>query len=670
NPQYTYTLTYTNPGRVDALNVRITDILDSRFDYVVGSGTWSQTPGTPLGDAPGNADDPAGITFDAQTTPGTVAVVINSIASGSSGFITFKVTVDKGQTAPQTIPNTATFIYNQGNGTDRNGSTNRVDFSVIASAGVTATSPPAITSAPQGSTISFKNIFTNTGNASDSFDIVVNSATSGFPSGTTYALYKSDDSTPLIDTNGNGIPDTGQVAAGASYDVYLQVTLPTTAPATIGPYSVTKTATSRTDSTKTATATDTLNGIERSSVDLTATNGPVGDNGTGLGPEAAGDPVITQQGNPGQTVRYQLSVTNTSVRVDNYDLSVSGARGALTGSLPAGFVVVFRDAAGGVITNTGNVAPNGTFNYFADVTIPARATPQDVELYFRVLSQTGATDRLFDLLQVSTVRGISVEPNNTGQTFPGSTIVYTHTVVNTGNVTEQNIALTAVNSNNSAGFTTALFADTNGNGILDAADTTITSIASLAPGASVTVFAQVFSPSGAQAGTQNITTLTATSAGAVLPNGNPAPGTAPTDIATDTTTIVAGQLRLLKEQALDANADGTPDGGVNAYSNANITTGAIPGAVIRYRITVTNIGTSTVSGASVSDSTPAYTVYDDGNNTNDATGVGRAVVVRPDGTVVAATPAPTNGLPAALSFNVGSLLPGQSAIVYFGARIQ
>jgi trimeric autotransporter adhesin len=118
--------------------------------------------------------------------------------------------------------------------------------------------------------------------------------------------------------------------------------------------------------------------------------------------------------------------------------------------------------------------------------------------------------------------------------------------------------------------------------------------------------------------------------------------------------VIAGQVRLVKEQALDANCDGTPE---TAYTLSNITTGAVPGACIRYRITGTNDGTATVTGLIISDSTPAATVYNTGAGTAPAT------------TTVGTITAPTNGTTGTVQATVGSLAPLATVVVNFGVRI-
>jgi uncharacterized repeat protein (TIGR01451 family) len=120
----------------------------------------------------------------------------------------------------------------------------------------------------------------------------------------------------------------------------------------------------------------------------------------------------------------------------------------------------------------------------------------------------------------------------------------------------------------------------------------------------------------------------------------------------DNTTVISGDVTLVKEQALDANLDGAPDG---PYATAQITIGALPGRSIRYRITVTNVGTAPATTVHVFDTTPAYTVY---------TSTGPAATTL--GTIVTV---PANGASGGLEFNIGTLNPGQTAIITFGVII-
>jgi uncharacterized repeat protein (TIGR01451 family) len=160
------------------------------------------------------------------------------------------------------------------------------------------------------------------------------------------------------------------------------------------------------------------------------------------------------------------------------------------------------------------------------------------------------------------------------------------------------------------------------------------------------VFVQVFAPAGAPLGQVNTTTVAATTVN--LGYSSPAPLPAN---ATDVTTVINGQLQLVKRQALDASCDGVPDA---PYDVIDITTGAIPGACLRYQIVVTNVGTSSVSNVVVSDATPSNTVYS-----------GAVAATTSQGGIVT----PANGAAGTITATVGVLAPGQSATITFGIRI-
>src|SRR5262249_41071999 len=145
--------------------------------------------------------------------------------------------------------------------------------------------------------------------------------------------------------------------------------------------------------------------------------------------------------------------------------------------------VVFHDAAGNVISNTGVIAAGSTRTIYADVTAPDDATT-GFDLYFRALSpSSGVSDILFNAVAVGTVRSLVLTPNNLGQAAVGGTVVYSHTLVNTGTAAEgsgsSTVALT-VSSN--AGFTSVVYWDRDNNGALDPTDPIVTSLADLTGG--------------------------------------------------------------------------------------------------------------------------------------------------------------------------------------------
>ena len=264
---YTYTLTYNNTGNSVATNLHLTDLVPAGLTYVAGSGRWSVTGATALTDLNG-ADAqgvvPNTVTYDfGVTTVGTVTATVARVTPGASGTLTFQATVNAGL-PPGTINNSATYAYNDGAVNVGPFTTNLAPFTVLQNVALTFTGQ-TVASAAQGAMVAFSNTITNNGNGSDVFNVVVGAST--YPAGTTFSLYHSDGATPLTDSNGDGTPDTGPIAAGASDIVILKAQLPPAAAG--GPYQVGKTATSVADPTKTATAIDALTLIVGSTVDVT-----------------------------------------------------------------------------------------------------------------------------------------------------------------------------------------------------------------------------------------------------------------------------------------------------------------------------------------------------------------------------------------------------------------
>lgn len=657
---YTVTLTYTNNGNDTAEDIALTDALDPDFAYVTGSGRWSVTGGTVLTDAD-DADvqgtAPNQIVYDfGVTAADTVTAVISQLLPGQSGTLTFEVTVDA-TALPGVLPNVATVVYDDdgdGGTAPVNGTSNTTFFTVTPTAGVSIVGPAPIASATPGSTVVFTNVLTNDGDSTDTFDIRLQGST--FPPGTGFFLYRDDGVTPLVNGGGDPtLPTTPPVAAGASYDVVLRVVLP---PGITGggPYSVEKAAISVNDPgvESDPDAVDTLTTISAGTVDVTNPTG-----GAGQGPEAS--PVETQSADPGDTVTFDLTITNTSAVADNYDLAVSddatdtGAPGFDNPTLPSGWTVVFRNG-GSTITNTGPIAAGGSLAITVDVTVPlgAAAVPTPGQsLFFQALSPvTSSLDVKHDAVIVNTVRAVVITPDNTGQVFPGGSVVYAHTLTNNGSVTEPAASIALATAESSGLWASQVFRDVNGDGVLDGGDTPITGpadVPALAPGASLAILVRVNAPPGAAVGTINTTTVTATPSATVN-------GTAPSapDSAVDTTSVVSGNLTLQKEQALDATCDGVEDG---AYGAGALS--ALPGTCILYRITATNAGTTDITALIVSDATPTETtqstlttVTPGGAGNVSEPGVGGTGTIQVD---VGA---------------VGPLTPGSTVVIGFGVQIE
>ncbi len=660
---YTFTLTYTNTGNNTAAALTLTDVIPSGMTYVAGSARWSITgPAVTLTDANDGTQGsaPNTIAYDfGQTAPGRVTAVVTQVAPGESRSVSFQIRIAAAQPAGP-IQNTANYSYDPGTGTPTPTTpTNTATFRVIQGAAVSITGS-TVASAVQGSTVVFTNVVTNLGNGADSFDITLSNTS--FPIGTTFQLFKTDGVTPLVDTNGNGTPDVGTLATNGTYALVVHAILPSGASGTNVNYTVNVIATSRVDSSVSSNANDVLTSVTSSTVDLTNTRSITGGanagDGLGVGPEAS--PVVTNAASSGTQTRFVLFLNNTGTGADSYALTASSLADFSTG-LPAGWTVVFTDVNGTVLTNTGAIPAGGSKQINADISIPTGSNPGPAPVYFRALSPTsGSIDRIHDQIDVAAMRRLSISPNNSGQVVAAGTVVFSHTIANTGNVLEGDAAgsSTALSlTQNQAGWTSVLYFDANNNGVIDPTENPITDLsfvsngaAGLAPGESIRVLVKVTAPAGAPAGQNDSILVSATTT-----NGTYTSPVPPVASATDSAVVVASDLQILKEQALDANLDGTPDG---PYTVANLTAGARPGAGLRYRITVRNNGTAPVDNVKVYDSTPAFTSY---------TATSPAAVA--GGSAASVVTVPADAAAGSFQFDVGTLNPAEQAVVTFGVKI-
>jgi len=686
-----YTLRYTNTGGA-AGALSFADTLPSGFTYVAGSAVWSSAPGTGLGDAVGGADDPAGITY--EFAGGTLRGTIASVAPNVSGTVSFVVLVNS--TALVDDSNTSNDAdYSPLSCSDpltcATATTNPATFDVLASYGVVAVDTSAVVTPDDvednptpatpnlvvqptvvaGGSVAFTTYVGNTGNGTDSFNITLGS--SNFPAGTTFSLFKSDGVTPLLDTNGDGIPDTGPVAGGAESIVVVRATVPASAVIGSGPYSTLMTADSVGDTSTAVTGDDSVwvqvTQVVGSLVDLTNTaagtgSGAVGNGDLGPGPSPMATTTNTTPAGTGTT--FPLFVKNNDTNNNTYALAASQSP-AFPGTLPSGWTVTFH-AAGGVCGNPTiasiAVAAGAQAQVVACVTPPASATIGTQNIYFQARATSAASNGGFPVdskldavtVTVPNLWAWSLMPNNSGQVAPGGSIVYAHTLSNTGN--QQcgviNITATLSAADSAAGWTVVTYVDVNGDGQIDAGDTLITGpLPVLAAGTQRKLLAKVFAPGGATAGQVSTVTMTATDA-------NTDGGTAcPVVSATDTTTVITGQVRLLKTQALDANCDGTEE----PASSAQL--GAQPGQCIVYKVVATNEGAAPVANVTINDAVPVYTLYGTAQPATQCSSTGMAPALSNANYV-------TSGLPvAAVSCGSASntLSPGGTVTLRFSVQV-
>lgn len=663
-----YNDTEANSGKVD-----LTDTLNTNFHYVSNSATW-QPIGSPASIPLSDNYNLGGVTYkftNRSVDTGTDSieftldtVAANTAINGTGGVLSFQVLI-KAKTPMQAITNQATYSFNNGV-TSVNSQSNTVTYNVLKYVQATFTGA-SIDSAQAGQTVRFVNVFTNTANAPEIYDLSLSNQF--FPSGTTFRMalqsVETDgtvgNETIIMDTNGSGNPDTGVVNIGQTVNVILYANLPENIPNPQSNYTVTKVATSTYTPTYNVRANDTLKTVTSPTVDLT-NNQSLVDNpnapGVGLGPELS--PVTQISLNPGSTGTFVLFVNNTSAYItDTFKLEVSTKPDFSDKTLPAGVTVNFKDGTGALITTTTSIAPLGNQRVNAEVSIAYNTFATTVPLYFRVTSAaTGAKDIKYDSVTINAVRNVAITPNNTGTIYAGGNVVYTHTVQNNGNVLEGDGVASDINivtDDSLSQWTTLIYLDVNGNGIfdinVDVPFRDFASIGGLKPGQSVTIFASVSAPIGAVAGSSDVTTITP----------NVSQGTysiAPiVTYATDTTTVLAEMLNITKKQKNSASGTFTI-----APQTAN------PGGIIYYMIEVKNTGSIDAHTVTIQDTIPAFTKYFYDANTIAAS----YTILNSDGTEGTYVPAQTApGLAGTgeVVAKIGTLAPNQIARLYFNVKI-
>jgi uncharacterized repeat protein (TIGR01451 family) len=336
--------------------------------YVAGTGVWSGSA-TALTDATGG--DPAGISYDYDnTTSGTVTATIATVLVNTAGTLKFQVAIATGLNGGTLVTNQATYLCVE---TPVATTTNPASYTVSGTRAVTLISPSPVTTAKPGDTVSFTNTLKNTGTSTDSYNLVLNTAASTFPAGTSYSMVKTG-GTPFTDTDNDGIVDTGPLVPNATIEVLVKATLPTPWPvgATDGPFAISKTATSITDATVLATTTDTITTVELHDLSFipdnlgqqilsgasnlyhhTLTNlGTVAETAAAAGTT----PLTLTNSASGWTAKLYIDVNNDGVIDPATDLEVTTLGAALTAN-----------------NNQANLAVGGKLYFIVKVTAPVTA---------------------------------------------------------------------------------------------------------------------------------------------------------------------------------------------------------------------------------------------------------------------------------------------------------
>ena len=672
----TYTVTVTNTGSADATNVVISDELPGGVTYVSATATPANT-----------------VDFDAGTS--TVSTTFATINSGQAVELEITATVND-DTLPGDLANTATITYDDDQGNPRTPvDTNTTTTTVLPEAGVavgpngdpldgldgdddtaisyTTSEGYTITGADNadtqvlaeanaGTNVSFINTVQNTGTDTDTFNL---STTPTLPDGASVILTRLD-GTPLTDTDNDGTVDSGPLAPGENFSFITRVVLPSNVPAegdaAVNAAEVTVTATSSLNPDVDDDTTNVIQDIAGPGVDIGNDNGDTEVDGD----DTASDIGVNQTVEPGESASFPLDIVNTGGSDDSFDLTGTVDFTDNEGNTVTVPVTYYPDTDGdgvldpdeltaGPITNTGTIDPGEEVSVIAVVNVPADAVPTDDPSTVTLIADSpnsGAQDTFTNnTVTVAEDATFTFSPDRNGTAPSPGTVIYQHTLENTGNVNITDIEFSAVSSGNDTGFTYTYSYDGTTYYDIDALPAEV-----IEPGESQSFFVQVNVPAGVPQSAVNVVEVTAEATFIT--------GTA-TQTVTDTTIVVGGEVRVEKEWSLDGTTFYRGDG---TDADPSSVPEVAPGEDITYRLTVTNIGTADVTEIDVFDPVPTFTDF-----VEDSTSGGDGVECSTDGGTSYGV-CPTGGNVdtdvTTLRFDINTLAPGNSVELTFEVRVQ
>lgn len=671
-------LDYQNLTNTATGVVTLTDTLDSSLLYQANSGeNWN---GVTVNPSEGS-NDPTGINY--SVTSNVVRAVISTIAANSSGYLEFKVKINKSNAGM--ISNVVNTLYDH----DNNSAT--ANISDVSNTAVVNVAPiynvkingsandssnsNVVTATPttQGGEITLNNYVWNTGNATDRFNVTF--AGNTFPAGSQIELYRIDGATPLLDSNGDGIPDTGLLPAGAYFPIIVKVRFPSSYAVTADTtFDLSVQAQSVNDITKKNTIKDQGTLATTPSAQLVDLVNSPENNAVGNGNvDNAGAPWKTLQTTTstntvaGGQVVFPLTVTHHGTGTQ-YILSANSSSDFTQMVLPSGinkvrFYIAKNDEScstlGNEIGKTRYLSDGESQLVCAVVEVDPMNKTVTTPIYFRVLSTSfvstnNSSNPSQDIIKNAiTIQSVNAQnqvefmPSARGQVAPLGTVVYRHYLVNR---TDTDLATNYrfVVNNDQNGFQSTLFYDVNENGIFDSGDLILGSLADLPNGKlaahqQINVLLQVKNLASNNSYQSNSTTVNLTN-----PNNNQVVAS-----ITDVTTVNQVQLKLNKLQARDFDCDGAAD---EPYTSNSLNIGKqdnAQGQCILYKITLTNISQKNLETVfTFRDMTPAYTVLFQTPNCSACSGV----------------TAPTVGSSGAVSGTLSRVAANQSYDFNFGVR--
>lgn len=679
----TIRLDYQNLSNVATGSVTLTDTLDSSLIYQPSTGeNWNGAVVNP----DTGSNDPAGMNY--SVTSNVVSAVLSSVAANSIGYIEFKVKINK--VSAGSINNTVSFQYDHDNNTATTAIADVSNTAVVSVAPIYAvkingsasdvgnSSTIVATPTTQGGELIFNNYVWNTGNSVDRFNLTLTGST--FPTGSQIEFYRADGVTPLLDSNGDGIPDTGLLPSSlmspnTNLPIIVKVRLPSSYAVTSNTlFEVSPQAQSLGDTTKISLIKDQGSLLATTTARLVdLTNSPENN--------ALGNGNVDNMGNAwkiltvstttnltaGGQVIFPLKVSHTGVGTE-YLLSANASSDFTNLTLPSGvnrvrFYVAQNGTNCAVLgTEIGKTSylNNGESQLVCAVVEVDKINDSVTTLiYFRVLSASFVSgnngsnpsqDTIKNAITIQSVNAVAqVEfmPNSRGQVAPLGTVVYSHTLINNTNADFSGNYSFLISDDQQA-FNSTLFYDVNGNGVFDAGDLVMRSLADL-PSSKLAAHQQVklllqvknmVANNIAQAN-NTIVNLTNSTNGQVLAS------------ITDVTTVNQAQLKLSKLQARDFDCNGSAD---ESYTMNSLNIGKQSngqGQCVLYKVILTNTSAADLNRVfTFRDMTPAYTVLSQS----------------PVCTSCSSVTSPTVGQVGALTGTLNSVMANQSYEFNFGVR--
>lgn len=662
----TIRLDYQNPTNTIVPTATLTDTLGSNLTYEVNTGKWN---GVTVYDAVGGTADPTGINY--SVTSNVVTATLTNIPANTIGYIEFNVKINKSiagkienvinVTGPTTdTSNTAVVNVAPVYAVKMNGSASNVSDN---------TNTITASAVPQGGELKFTNYVWNIGNTTDRFNLTLTNST--FPAGSQIELYRADGVTPLLDSNGDGIPDTGLLAANTNLPVVVKVRFPSSyTVSTPTAFAVSPRAQSVGDGSKTSTIQDqgTLTPVSQL-VDLT--NSP---ENTGLGNGAVEDSnhlawktilAVKSSSNAvagGQAI-FPLKISHTGVGTE-YLLSANASSDFSSMTLPAGVnrVRFYTSSNGTDCSVLGNEI--GKTRYLNDgqsqlvcavVEVDKVNKDVTVPIYFRVISTSfvgtdnPAQDTIKNAVEIQSVNAkpqLEFTPDLHGQVAPLGTVVYRHLLTNPA-ATDFTGSYGFIINNSESSFNSVLFLDLDGDGKFSSGDLNIRTLADL-PNGKVVAHGQI----QLLLQVTNVVNNNVNQANTTVVNLTDSSNQVVASIK-DVTTVKQSQLTLTKLQARDLGCDGTAD---ETYTTNTLTIGKQSngqGQCVLYKVILTNTSATAMSTAfTFRDMTPAYTVLSQSPICTSCSGM----------------TAPTVGNAGAVSGTLNSVAANQSYEFNFGVR--